>query len=280
VGEWVFGWEEFGKMKEGIKQLIKEGIKTNQFPMFLYKYRDFGEFTNDIIMHSQFYFSPPKSFNDPFDCNLFFKESYSKEEIDKYKNDFLIRNPSINPKILDNHFNDNGDTFHCKLKESRSQLIENTGILALSKNYKSITMWSHYSKNHEGLVFELDVKKDYSFFYMFGIVDYIEEYELLSYAEDPRKELYNLFTTKYIDWKYEEEIRIIDFDKYGVRKFKKNLLKSILFGYKAKEENIKSVINLCQTNGFTHIKFKKAKLIPGKFALDFDEINKNDYLES
>jgi hypothetical protein len=279
MGEWVFGWEEFGEMK-GIKQLVKLGIKEKQFPMFLYKYRDFGEFTNDIIMNSQFYFSPPKSFNDPFDCNLFFKESYSKEEIDKYKDNFLIRNPKINPNILHNYFSGDGYIFHHKLKESKTQLIENVGILSLSKNYKSITMWSHYSKNHEGLVFELDVKKDYSFFYMFGIVDYIEEYELLSYAEDPRKELYNLFTTKYIDWKYEEEIRIIDFDKYGVRKFKKNLLKSILFGYKAKEENIKSVINLCQTNGFTHIKFKKAKLIPGKFALDFDEINKNDYLES
>jgi len=265
-------------MKEGIKQLIKEGIKTNQFPRFLYKYRDFGEFTNDIIINSQFYFSPPKSFNDPFDCNLFFKEFYSRKEIDKYKNDFLIRNPDIDPKILDNHFNGNEDTFYCKLKESKSQLIENTGILSLSKNYKSITMWSHYSKNHEGLVFELDVKKDYSFFYMFGIVDYIEEYELLSFSEDPKKELCNLFTTKYIDWKYEEEIRIIDFDRYGTRKFKKNLLKSILFGYRAKEENIKSIVNLCQLNGFDHVKFRKAKLIPGKFALDFDDIDKTKYL--
>ena len=163
--------------------------------------------------------------------------------------------------------------------EVKKQLIENSGILSLSKTNESIPMWSHYSKNHEGLVFELDVKEDYDFFRTFGLVDYVEDYEILSLAKFYEGNT-DIFATKYIDWKYEEEMRIIDYDRNGNRKFKKKLLRTIYFGCKAKEKHIKHIIQLCQLNGFYHVVFKKAKRIHGKFKLDFDEINKNDYLES
>ncbi len=108
----------------------------------------------------------------------------------------------------------------------------------------------------------------------------VEDYEILSLSKFGNEELNDIFTTKYRDWKYEKELRIIDYNKNGNRKFKKKLLKTIYFGCKATEINIKHIIQLCQINGFSHVIFKKAKLISGKFELDFDEINKNDYLES
>ncbi len=263
-----------------LKELLIEGIKTKEFPELLYKYREFGKFTDDIIINSRFYFALVKSFNDPFDCNLSYREDYSFREIKECKKRFLKRNPNISVEVRKKLFETKGKSFISFMKACKQELINNTGILSLSKTNNSVTMWSHYSEKHEGLVFELDVEKDCTFFKMFGMVDYIEEYELFSFAEDPKDELFNLFTTKYIDWEYEQEIRIIDFDKYGYRKFNKNLLKTIYFGLKSSTENMKHVIQLCQLNGFSHVKFKKAKLIPGKFALDFYEINKNDYLES
>ena len=277
MGEWVFGWEEFGEMMEH-KELIREGIDTKLIPKYLYKYREFSDRTYEIILNSEFYFASPLSFNDPFDCNLSYKKEYSKEEIENYKKEYMIKNPKINRITLDDNFS-NEEKFYNKRMEVKEELIKNSGILSLSKTEKSIPMWSHYSKKHQGLVFELDVKEDYNFFRTFGLVDYVGDYEILSLAKFYEGNT-DIFATKYIEWKDEEEIRIIDYEKSGNRKFKKKLLKTIYFGCKAKEIDIKHIIQLCQLNGFSHVVFKKAKRIHGKFKLDFDEINKNDYLES
>lgn len=261
-----------------LKELLIEGIKTNKFPQFVYKYREFGKFTDEIIINSQFYFALAKSFNDPFDCNLSYREDYSFDEIKEYKKRLLRRNPNISVEVKNNLFQIKGNKYISLLRSSKQKLINNTGILSLSKTNKSITMWSHYSTKHEGLVFELEVEKDYNFFKMIGIVEYEKNYKLLSYLERDTDAMTKQILTKFVDWEYEQEVRIIDFDKYGVRKFNKDLLKTIYFGLKSSKENIQHIVKLCQLNGFGHVTFKKAKLIAGKFALDFDEINKDDYL--
>ena len=45
MGKWVFGWEEFIKMKRH-NELIKEGIDIGLIPEFLYKYREFSDRTD------------------------------------------------------------------------------------------------------------------------------------------------------------------------------------------------------------------------------------------
>jgi hypothetical protein len=88
-----------------------------------------------------------------------------------------------------------------------------------------------------------------------------------------------MFTTKSEFWSYEKEVRFFDFDNgIGVKKFIKECLKEIIFGCKADETNIKKIIQLCQLNGFKHVIFKKARIVPGKFELDFDEVDKSQYL--
>ena len=63
------------------EELLKRGIESDIFPKKLYKFRNFGTRTNEIIEKSEFYFALPSSFNDPFDCNLSYNEIYSEAEI-------------------------------------------------------------------------------------------------------------------------------------------------------------------------------------------------------
>ena len=107
----------------------------------------------------------------------------------------MITNPQMNRETLDNYFSSE-EIFYNKRIEVKEKLIKGSGILSLSKTNKSIPMWSHYSKNHEGLVFELDVKEDYDFFCTFGLVDYVEDYEILSLSKFGNEELNDIFTTK------------------------------------------------------------------------------------
>lgn len=262
---------------EIMKDLLKNGIEKGVFKDKLYKYRDFGEYTNKIIEDSAFYFSSPLYFNDPFDCNLCFKDNYTKEEIiAKYKKYSMVMN--IDESFFIEKYGLESDNFVKYASEFTQRVISKSGILSLSEINDNITMWSHYAKNHEGLAFELDVKEDYDFFKSYGKVEYRDNYNLLSYTDISNDSLATLFLTKFTDWEYEHEVRIINYKASGNIKFSKSALKTIYFGYKSSCENIKTMINLCQENDYEHIEFKKAKLVPGKFALDFDEINKNDYL--
>lgn len=258
--------------------LIQRGIDKGTLPNKLYKYREVNKRTIQIIKKLHFYFASPSSFNDPFDCNLFYKQEYTKAEREKVLQEFEANNPPIRLKEIKKHIGSGGHKFYEFYSEKNKIMVENCGILSLSKTHKNITMWSHYANNHKGIVFELKVEKDLDFFNLFGIVKYKEEeYELLSFTSK-NKDLEELFFTKYKDWTYEEEIRIVDYAKNGLRKFKKEVLSTIIFGCKSNEKLIKAIIKLCHKLALNHIEFKKAKMIPGKFALDFETLDKSKYL--
>lgn len=244
-----------------------------------YKFRDFGENTDKIILNSEFYFSSPLSFNDPFDCNLSYRKFYSKLELEKAYEKYIKESYS-NKELWDN------GKIVGLFEKSTKILVERLGIFSMTSNVKEILMWSHYANEHKGLAFELDKNECTSFFEqrvsgrrILTPIKYQNNYELLSYFNDAEREAEVLLTYKHKSWEYEDEYRIIDFQSNGLKKFDKKLIKKIFFGVKADESNIKKTIQLCQLNGFKHLEFKKAKLIPGKFALDFEDIDKNKYLD-
>jgi len=246
---------------------------------YLYKYRNFNHFTDAILLNSELYFSSPSKFNDPFDCNLSFKKFYTEKNMKNiYMNlfeKFFIHKDEINRKLGPNYIN------FFKLNEFYyKNLLRNMGILSLSKTYSNITMWSHYANNHQGLVFCFEPKKDNAFFYSSVDINYVDEqsYKVLSLSGDHLEEIDFLVSTKYKDWKYEKEVRVVDFNKNGNKKFLPSSLRYIYFGYRANDINIKKTIQLCQLNGFDHVKFRKAILKYGRFSLGFVNIDKEEYL--
>ncbi|WP_345990165.1 DUF2971 domain-containing protein [Sulfurimonas sp. HSL1-2] len=243
----------------------------------LYKYRSFNDqFLNNIIINSSLYYSPIKYFNDPFDCRLSFREKYSNKERKLWLIKASLRNPQFGKQDIKEMmaFYTNEKLIKM-IKKSNNELIDNIGVLSLSATHDNILMWSHYSNSHNGLVFEFEPLNydGYDCLYHPIKVDYDEKYELLSYLEsDDGSELVKLMLTKHIDWKYENEYRCIDIGFQGEKKFHKDELKSIFFGLDTTTKQIEEFKKLCLDNGFTHLNFKKAKKINGKFELAFDDI--------
>lgn len=235
--------------------------------LILYKYRNFEKRTNEIIVNSELYFASHTSFNDPFDCNLSLKtlSAYSDKEYNRF----------FNKKV----FGKGKD-----LRNFRKKLIfekSKVGIQSMSYTYKNILMWSHYSEYHKGLCFGFDSRLFEDSRIRYYQVKYINniDYELISFFNPPKGEIKRMFTTKSEFWEYEKEIRFFDFKNgIGTKKFHKECLKEIIFGCRADETNIKKIIQLCQLNGFEHVIFKKARIVSGRFELDFDEIDKSQYL--
>lgn len=242
-----------------------------------YKYRDFDdENMEKIIRNSSLYFSPIENFNDPFDCKLSYKQNYTNQEIQNYIVSLKERKSDTPHRIKDlkKSFGKKHD-FIKSQNSMKEQIIASMGVLSLSSNYDNILMWSHYSKNHKGLVFEFTPRTPQGIgdcFFPLLEVKYSESYEELSYVNDIILEAQKLMLTKYKDWAYEEEYRCISLDYQGEKPFYKDELTSIIFGAKATIGNINKIKKLCHEHDFHHVEFKQAVLEHGSFALTFKNV--------
>lgn len=255
-------------------------IPASELIYKLYKYRTFNKFTDDIIINSSLWYANPLKFNDPFDMSPSFRQKYSKREIKEHIKDFVKNSENTKYLPLEEQekyrmeFEKRSNT-SAKFVQMREELfndqISKTGVVSLSKHKDSILMWSHYAQNHEGLVFEFDYTgKKFGLHEFPHRVDYVEGYGLLSHAvsrEERREQMATILLSKYVDWAYEGEYRIIDFEHQGNKSFEKKLLTKIIFGLRASPEDMRNMVKLCRENGFEHVLFEKTERIEGTFAL-------------
>jgi len=253
--------------------------------MKLYKYREFGEFTDKIIQNSSLYFSSPESFNDPFDCNLQFKNPITKEQIAEtiinIHNVSHSKNDNID-RIVATYMDKPEEFANLMQKQLANRIVSDIGVLSLSADPKNILMWSHYASNHEGLVLEFNISQNSPCFInvpdtppiLALPVEYKTRYQLLNYGN--AEDIERLLLTKYIDWKYEQEYRVIDIHYQGEKEFKKLDLTGIIFGLKASESDIRNLIHLCKKYGYKHVQYKRAKKIPGNFSLSIENLSNFD----
>src|SRR5690606_17830387 len=80
---------------------------------------------------------------------------------------------------------------------------------SLSKTNDNILMWSHYAKNHTGIVIEFDVLEDIDFFTTPLNVSYQKSYQPLDYFYDRKNAVFRTLSLKSHLWKYEEEVRVV-----------------------------------------------------------------------
>jgi hypothetical protein len=188
-------------------------------------------------------------------------------------------------------------------------------VCCFSGNKKSILMWSHYADNHKGICLSfrsyketLDVNKNIIREGLTSEGIYKEGYEYcllnlypsttnklmvhgifheISYKDDlPEsvnffdigKTLNRFLVTKFTDWKYENEYRIMLPRLYlenGFAKYDKSSLEGVIFGLRTNYENAKLVYETVKKNyldeGIT-VNFYEAKEIPRKYEVEIDPI--------
>lgn len=151
------------------------------------------------------------------------------------------------------------------LNDLHNQKLKNK-ILSLSKSSNNILMWTHYSKNHTGIVIGIEIIKNDN-----DISIYEVEYkkELPSYKGEDKKEEFikEVLITKLLPWKYEEEIRVLSKDnKIDIK------IKEIIFGYKIKEENKKLISDCFSEEEKKEIKFYDMTLDDLDISFSFERI--------
>jgi len=254
---------------------VLKAIKAGEIPRFLYKYRSLdNKNTEKIITESSFWFAEPKSFNDPFDCNL--------SEVDNHKPKDLIQFLRLEGGLngydkteLKSIARDNPELVNSLAVDARKKIFGEKGLLSLSITHDDILMWSHYSSNHAGIVIALDLTKDPDFFVLPIKVKYENSYKpinsFIDHENDPESYIYKMFATKSKQWKYEKEVRIAK-EKSGLYPINSNAITKVYFGCETKAKERDHFIELCKINNLNHVKFYQAITAYGSFSLIFNEI--------
>jgi hypothetical protein len=94
-----------------------------------------------------------------------------------------------------------------KLPDLKAEIDGRTGLLCFSRDWRNPVLWSHYAERHTGIVLGFDAADD-----DVRIVEYTADRLELGGAHDdavPPDVVEQLLATKYRDWDYEQEARIV-----------------------------------------------------------------------
>jgi hypothetical protein len=105
---------------------------------------------------------------------------------------------------------DRNDREHrAAFREKKEQINESKGLICFSKSWKNPLLWGHYAEKHTGICMGFDVPDDLldSVIYAKGLLK-IEVDPITQRPKLTKKVVRRLLTTKFFDWKYEDEMRL------------------------------------------------------------------------
>ena len=249
-----------------IQDAIKIGVLSGQYPRYVYKYVPINSYTNNIFCNCELWFSSPKSFNDPFDCQIVTNTDNTIEEIEKFLEENDLMTSLEQRKLLAKDWHARPSDWHATINSSISAIINDSGICCFAGSNSNILLWSHYTESHKGICLTLDLLADPGFFEIPIIVKYQNEYPLYNHLRENTTIFSDLFQTKAECWSYENELRVFK-PKSGTYKFDKNSLVEVCFGVNTSSDKILEIMDLIKLNKMNQVKFKRATTSSSSFQL-------------
>lgn len=164
--------------------------------------------------------------------------------------------------------------------ETKKKFLLTEGFGCFSRNWKNPVLWGHYADKHRGICLGFDVRDD-----PLMEVSYTENRLVLNAAnfpalpEEKKQELmYTALRTKYIDWRYEEEVRgyatLEERDESGhfFSDFDDNMkLTEVIRGALCAEDDWKKIEEVIKRDYAGTVQFIKARLSDNSFEVVEDE---------
>ena len=286
----------------------------------LYKYRYFNESMvsrnglpngeqipqwQQVLYDGLIFPAPPETFNDPYDCDLLLSDDFLNSRtareiladtlaqrcpITKNEKDELFNTDNVEKtlqSILWHYFRVRGrglakqliNDFYVVLKQARDSLR----VACFSETNRSILMWSHYAKNHQGFCIEYDFNQlEYKRY--LKPVRYVNERHYVpgyfAYHVSPKagNAIYEAALYKSAEWSYEKEWRLVmsridlAHPEYSGRipvMAVKEFISAIYLGVKASKD---FEMAICTHYKETPIKIYRMKLSASNYSLQAEQI--------
>ena len=195
----------------------------------LYKIKPLTDRNIENIKNDQIWIPKASSLNDPYDCSVLPNLSV---DIDLKELDTLLDALANEAEIFANI--KNNSYYEAKTKKDKNWvahkiacgIIQDVGVLSFIDTPNNIVTWSHYGDEHNGICMEYSpisedpVERFKTFMggYRFKSVSYTNKLPVCDWRDflrAPEFVLETIFTTKYKDWAYENESRIVTYDHLG-----------------------------------------------------------------
>ncbi|MEB8330779.1 DUF2971 domain-containing protein [Flavobacteriaceae bacterium KMM 6897] len=161
------------------------------------------------------------------------------------------------------------DTIRSSIEKTRDDLFSKIGVSCFSKNNSNLLMWSHYADSHKGFCLEFDsnlepFSKSFEVIYNSNIPTINSD--LLLDDKLSLESFKKLLSYKSIDWKHEDELRLLHQEKNKIFRYPRHALKSIYFGIKITQADVEIVCSLLKTNN-AKIRFFRMKRLESSFGI-------------
>ncbi len=216
-----------------------------------YAYKKCDKFLYQALTNEELHLASPATFNDPFDCPIY-ELLHNRDEIAslirKAYQDCLKIACFTSNKTLPKLGSDGLVVSELKSNNSTEEFL-------------NPLMWAHYADSHRGICIkykfpnsmsELGDINSCSVSY-FKDVKYSDK-ELLDYSGNNSITLENSFFLKGEAWRYENELRFLQFDLNGLSEHKSisipNCIEAIYFGLKCSEQDQQTIRNIMKDKIF------------------------------
>lgn len=254
-------------------------LKLIEDTKILYKYKTFSDYTLDSIKNKYWYFSRPAELNDPFDGHIPNDYDCTEEEFNNWARKFNMKyddSISFSTELIKSVLSS------AQAKEKKAETKNHYHILSLTSEPLSESMWAYYAKDYNGLCigYKVDTiienerlmiktnsacKKELTPYprnlgsqpYI-GLkkIDYIDKItKRFNIFKGNKKVISEILFSKKKNWISENEYRCVITDSLSPNlslslklSYPDEVLSEIIFGYKAKDKDIKEVIDIVQSN--------------------------------
>ena len=259
--------------------------------------REAHPFTKSIFERAEIFYTAPKDFNDPFDCDMrLHTNGATDSEWEEHFNRMLSEQPQFKQHveiIIKEKWWKTKSEINKGFGEDEYNRIRNTSsVFCLSRKGNSIPMFSYYADSHRGIAVQFSFREQETpcgfsiekllspdrphgnITVVFSDVQYAESFPELNYfrLRGTTKLTENLFLKKHKDWEHEEEYRIFRHNvPAGNVAFDKKLLVRVIFGCKTNQQDMDLVKGWLQ--GWpSDVVLAKATQATDRFELKIDDV--------
>lgn len=238
----------------------------------LFRYRDISQpHVISEIWNSELFCGLPSKLNDPFDCQVHWRESFERVLCDK---DLSSERRFVLQDILQ-QFSDRAPP-------------TNVGVCCFTIKADDHLMWAHYAQNYHGACLLYEFPVDYlwnqyspehsDFFFVGGsqvhysddaYSDWLKNGNLFEPTSDPAENaLTHIFTSKSAAWAHEEEFRLV-MNQPGFLKLQSHHLKQISFGLRTPEKTRALISEIARAKNPNVVLGDLTRSIRKDFGLNF-----------
>lgn len=253
-----------------------------EIPKTLYKYESINTNSLKNLKAQAIYMASPLGFNDPYDCALStVMNEITDSELERLVSHYVNREDVPDP--VKQQFLSLSEaelramffrTSKSAIEQNVQQFLELRGVSCFSEKKDDLLMWAHYGGCYRG--FCLEFRTEFELFNKSKKVQYTADIPRINIVscliENDFDLIADLYCTKSINWKYEQEWRLIH-QKAGTSYiYPPETLKAIYFGPNI-DEQIMEIICLIIQGQNPVVEFWKGKLSKSEFKVEFDQVN-------